>query len=316
MKKTLALLAAAALASACAKQDIDPDDVRATLPKAAAVQIQTPSSSNPNALSAPTVGTVSEFAVASWWTALTFNLSTAWTLTVIQFITTFPPAECGPDSCTWGPWTGEHQTVWKLDVTRSGDGYGYVLAAHAAGATEFLSIVSGTAFKGSQPGRGNGEFTVSFENGRTVDPTKDDHGVLDVSYDNRTSLQIGATFLGARNDDPENPDSNYIDIAYQFGASATGGELQVAFQTVDGPEKNLSLRTRWVEGGPGRGDAQYTEGTTNFEASQCWPGLAGGAAAWVTAYERVTDGVTVITVGSVDSCGSFSEPLFSNLVLP
>jgi hypothetical protein len=314
MKKTIAILAAAALTAACAKK-IDPNEVREAMPQASAIQIQTAESGAGGALSVAAVGAPSEYLAASVWTAFTFNFATAWTLTVIQFITLFPPSSCDPDRCTWGPWTGEHQVEWKLDVTRNGDGFDYVLAAHAASSAEFLPIVSGTAFKGSQIGRGNGEFTINFTNGATVDPLSDDHGVLEVSYDNRSNLQIGALFLGARNDDPENPDSQFLDIAYQFGELATGGELQVMFETVDGPEKNLSLRTRWVTGGHGRGDARYTEGTTNFEASQCWLGASAGVDAWETTYERLTDGVTVVTTGEVASCDPFPDPLYSNLVL-
>jgi len=315
MKKTIALLAAAALTAACAK-DIDPDDVRAAMPKASVVQLEYPSSSVPGALSAPTVGQPSEYAVASVWTALTFNLATAWTLTLLQIITAFPPTECGTDSCTWGPWTGDRAVVWRLDVTQAGAGYDYVLAAHAADSQTFLSIIEGTAFRGSQIGRGNGDFTINFDNGRTVDPDgNDDHGVLGVNYDNRSNLQVGALFLGARNDDPENPGSEFLDIAYLFGESATGGELQVMFETTDGV-KTLSLRTRWVDGGQGRGDARYTEDATTYEASQCWLGVAGGADAWDTAYERIAFGVTEIESGSLSACGAFSSPVYSNLVLP
>jgi hypothetical protein len=315
MKKTFALLAFAALAVACAKKDIDPNDVRAAMPQAAVVKIGTPSDTDPNALSvAPTVGTVSEYAVASWWTAATFNFATAWTLTVVQFITAFPPTACDPDHCTWGPWNdAQTAATWKLDVTQNGDGYDYVLAGHPSGSATFVSVISGTAFKGSQAGRGNGNLTLNFDNGRVVNPSSNDHGVLDVTYDNRTNLQIDALFMGARNDDPENPASQYINIAYKFGALATGGELQVMFETTDGV-KNLSLRTRWAHDAPGRGDARYTEGSTAFEASQCWPGT--GIGAWTTVYERVTDGVTVVTTGPVSGCGSFSDPLYSDLVLP
>jgi hypothetical protein len=315
MKKTIALLAAAALTAACAK-DIDPDDVRAAMPKAGVIQLQYPSSETPGALSAPAVGEPSGFAVASVWTALTFNGATFWTLLLLQVITAFPPTECGTDQCTWGPWTDNAtQVVWRLEVGKNGDGFDYVLAAHAADSQTFLSIIEGTAFKGSQVGRGNGDFTVNFDNARTVDPSKDDHGVLDVSYDNRSNLQIGALFMGARNDDPENPGSEFLDIAYQFAELATGGELQIMFETTD-DVKNLSLRTRWTTGGAGRGDARYTEDGTAYEASQCWLGAPAGVDAWDIAYERLAFGVTEIESGMLSACGAFSSPLYSSLILP
>lgn len=317
MKKTIALLAATALLAACGQKDIDPDDVRQALPKAAQVQLQTASSDPAGALSAPNLGEPAEYAAASFWTAFTFNVATAWTLTVVQFITSLPPTECDADACTWGPWTDEETAaVWKLDVTRNGDGYDWVLAAHAADSQTFLSVIEGTAFSGGMPGRGYGDLTLNFDNGRAVNPASDDHGVLDVSYDNRASLQIDALFLGARNDDPENDASEFLDIAYRFGESAAGGELQIAFETVDGPEKNLSLRTRWTVGGQGRGDARYSEGGTAYEGSQCWLGESAGAEAWLATYERFAFGVTEVESGSLASCGLYSSPLFSNLVLP
>ena len=315
MKNVIAFLAAAALTAACG-QKIDPNEVRSSLPQSSVVQIGTPQDASPSALTAAVVGTGSEYAAASYWTALTFNGATWWTLTVLHAITLFPPTSCTDHSCTWGPWTDQAKgTTFRLDVSQSGDGYEYVLAGHAEGSADFLPLVSGKAFPGSAPSRGNGDFTVSFENGRTIDPTSNDHGTLDVSYDNRTSLQIGAVFLGARNDDPSNPGSQYIDIAYQFGASAVGGELQVAFQTTDNV-KSLSLHTRWAGGGQGRGDARYTEATEQVEASQCWPGVTAGDTAWQTVYERVHSGVTTIESGDIAGCGAFSDPVYSTLVLP
>lgn len=315
MKNAIALLAAAALVAACGQKKIDPNEVRSTLPQASAVQIGTPQSTAGGALTVAEVGTASEYAAASFWTAVTFNGATWWTLTVIHAITLFPPTSCTDHACTWGPWVNEKGSTFELDVSQSGDGYEYVLAGHAEGSTDFLPLVSGTAFPGAAPSRGNGNFTVNFENGRTIDPTSNDHGTLDVSYDNRTSLQIGAMFLGARNDDPSNPGSEFIDIAYQFGASATGGDLQVAFQTTDNV-KNLSLHTRWAEGGQGRGDAQYTESAQQFEGSQCWPGVTAGDGAWQTVYERAHSGVTTVESGDIAGCGAFSDPVYSTLVLP
>ena len=315
MKNAIAFLAAAALTAACA-QKIDPNEVRSALPQASAVQIGTPQGTGGSALTVAEVGTASEYAAASYWTALTFNGATWWILTVVHVITLFPPTSCTDTSCTWGPWLDQAKgATYRLDVSKSGDGYDYVLAGHGDGSADFLPLVSGKAFPGSAPSRGNGDFTVNFENGRTIDPTSNDHGTLDVSYDNRASLQIGAVFLGARNDDPANPGSQYIDIAYQFGAAATGGELQVAFQTTD-HVKNLSLRTRWADGGQGRGDAKYTESTEQVEASQCWPGVTAGGGAWQTVYERMQSGLDVVETGDIAGCGAFSDPVYSTLVLP
>jgi hypothetical protein len=239
--------------------------------------------------------------------ALTFNVSTWWTLTLLQLITAFPPTECTPDSCTWGPWTGDRQVVWRLVVDRAGDGYSYVLAAHASGATDFTPIISGHAFPGSSSNRGHGDFSMDFDASRAVDPTREDHGKLSVTYDNRTFLGVTALFEGAKNSDPAG--SPYLDIAYDYAESATGGDLQFMFQGV-GSDANLSLATRWLIGGQGRGDAKYVATGDDHTASQCWLGDAGGFA--LDYY--VVDVTTII--GSNDACAPFATPVYSTLTLP
>ena len=313
MKKTIALLAATALlGSACAKKDIDPDEVRQAMPKPAVVQVGAAMSTDPGALSAAT-GLPAEYAVSSYWIAATFNVSTWWTLTLLQVITAFPPTECTSDSCTWGPWTGDRGVVWKLKVDQAGDGYDYVLSAHAAGQSEWKTLLSGNAQPGATDSRGLGNFTMDFDASRAVDPTNDDHGKLSVEYDNRTLLQISALFLGAKSEDPASGD-DFLDIAYDFSKSATGGELQIMFEGVT-TSKNLSLRTRWLEGGQGRGDAKYVDGAVNYQASQCWLGATGD---YVLQYGVVQAGSNepVVIVGNNDACAPFLSPVYSNLSLP
>lgn len=310
MKKTIAILAAAALLGACAKKDISPDEVRAAMPKPADIQVGSPKAANPGALTVEDAVTIpAEFALDSYYVALTFNLNSWAILTLVQVITAFPPTECTADQCTWGPWKDDNnaQVSWRMVVKRDGDGYSYVLGAHAAAATDFTPILSGHAFPGADGRHGQGDFVLDLDASKTVQPTKDDHGKLSVTYDNRTFLKLTALFTGAKNSDPAGP--AYLDIAYDFEESATGGDLQFMFQGV-GTSKNLSLATRWVTGGEGRGDAKYVETGASHTASQCWAGNAGG---FVLEYQ-IVDAVTM--VGSNDACAPFGTPVYSTLTLP
>lgn len=293
MTKCASLLAAAALLAACGKE-IDPNDVRDALPKAEAVQIGTPAPATAagtlsSALAGPdqpAPAYASEYAVKSYWMAVTVNVGVWWTLKTIEVITAFRPASCDADRCTWGPWHDD-DNFWQLEVRRSGDGYAYDLSARpgSLAAAPFAPIVSGIAYPGQDRRHGHGSFTVDFEAAAALDHgtlwQQDSFGTLDVAYDHRTALSVDATFLGARGED----DGRLMNAVYAFDATGAGGELQVGFRTLEGTPQQLSLRTRWNEAGAGRGDARFyaTDGsaTVTYEASECW----GGAPAFALTYD-------------------------------
>jgi hypothetical protein len=74
----------------------------------------------------------------------------------------------------------------------------------------------------------------------------------------------------------EGPDGPVIDAAYRYGSDRNGGYLDLAYEgemTEGGDLETVILRTRWVKGGAGRGDAYVTGGDLGalvYQASECW----------------------------------------------
>ena len=322
MKKTLSASAAALLLAACGGSNLDPNVARSALPAASSVQIGTPSASSSAATAlvatssaaATAPGTTAppytpSFAVMSYWTAVTVNVGVWWTLTLVDVITAFPPASCTATSCTWGPWLdNQTQNQWKLVVEKSGAAYDYVLSGeNAATQGSFLPVISGTAYPGPDRYHGNGTLTLDFDAGKKLNPASNDSGKLDVTYDNRTGVSIGATVTNAKNGNPANPYP--MNAVYRFdGTNGSGGVMQVAFENLTTTEQ-FSIRTRWNATGAGRSDAQYVAagGGLTVETSQCWDGAP--------TFPATYDGAQVPATGDAALC-VFTPALYADVVLP
>jgi hypothetical protein len=318
MKKTCALLATAALLAACGEEKIDPQDVRSALPAPEQIQIGTPSADATAAAGTsraalgqePTYG--SGYAVTSYWTAVTVNVGVWWSLTLVRVITAFPPTSCDEASCTWGPWEDDQGlNVWRLVVTRAGDdGYAYTLAGRPGSRPEagFVTLMSGVAHPGPARDRGHGSFDIDFDAEATLDHgslwEQEDFGELSVVYDARNTLSIDALLLGGKSDDPADP--VFMNAAYAFDAAGSGGELQIAFETLEVTSRALSLRTRWNAIGAGRGDARFASGGLTYQASECWDGEPQG---YALTYD--TDPV----YGAESAC-AFETASYADVALP
>jgi hypothetical protein len=322
MTKLTNLLAAALVLAACGPAKDDPaEQFRDALPKTGATQIGAPAaSSQAGALAVRTfvVGdaraTQSEYAVTSYYLALTINGGTAWALGLLKFVTAYPPTSCDASSCTWGPAVDEQGlNRWKLHVTRTGDRYDYAFSAQKGSdtAAPWVDLIAGTAYPGADRDHGRGSFKVDFDANDALDHgalwTKKDHGSVTLTYDNTKSpLAVGATFLGAKNQDPAG--GYFMNTVYAFQQDASGGELQVAFERLDTHE-TVSLRTRWSPTGAGRGDAHYTNGAVSYLASQCWDGE-------VNDFAQVYDTVPEPDVGTESACSPFSSASYADIALP
>jgi hypothetical protein len=73
-------------------------------------------------------------------------------------------------------------------------------------------------------------------------------------------------FLGTK--DPVEP-TQTVNAAYQFAATASGGDLQVATRNLT-TQAALTLHSRWTDTGAGRGDASYSNPLVTYTQSQCW----------------------------------------------
>jgi hypothetical protein len=294
----LVVVAAVLLTTACG-QKLTPEEVRHALPAAGVLEITAPDpgatpklagQSGPELALAPAAGGPSPLAVSSWLFATAVNGGVFWTLAPIAWLTqVVPPSTCDSDSCTWGPGSGAAElNVWKLVVTRAGEGYDYTLsgAPRSSGGTHFVPVISGRAWAGALPHRGHGTFQVDFDAvwaglDHAVGQVQQDFGTIAVGYDARTNVALDVTFLGARNGedpglDPANP--NRLNAAYAFATNATGGALQVGWRTltVGAPERRAALHTRWLEAGlqAGGGRAEASFATTGAAVAQteCWDG--------------------------------------------
>jgi len=317
MKKLTSLLAIALMIGACAPADVA-DQYREALPKKEAIQIGTPSADgSPGALSVrrDALGDTplyqSEYAVMSYWTALTLNLGVWWTLQVVQFIVAHPPTACDDLSCTWGPWVDDDgNNRWQLVVVKEGEEFVYTLSAQN-GETNgpFVPFLAGVARPGADKDHGSGSFTIDFDAQDALfhGPLweKKDYGQLNVTHDNTAAPTIGAVFVGAKNSDPADP--HFLNAAYSFVDTGSGGELQIAFENLDTTE-NVGLRTRWNGTGAGRADAHYNDPRVpvDYFASECW---AGEQFAWVEVYD------TKFQFGAEASC-AFIPASYADIALP
>jgi hypothetical protein len=315
MTKTFAVLAAAALLVACGEDEIDPQAVRNAMPAAETIQIgvpEAPASASAGTRRAalgeePAYG--SGLAHVSYWTAVSVNGGVWWALTLVRLVTLFPPTACDASTCTWGPWVDDDGlNRWQLVVTRDGDAYEWVFSAQPGSqpAAPFSPIMLGVAHPGVDRHRGHGSFTVDFEAAADLDHgvlwQQTDFGTLTVVYDNRTSLSIDATALGTRTEEP----GVFMNAVYAFDATGTGGELQLAFETIEDVPANLSLRTRWDDAGAGRGDAQYVEGGLTYRESECW---AGASASFALVYDTNP-------VRGAESACAFAPAAYADVIVP
>jgi hypothetical protein len=324
MKTTTSLVAAAALLAACGTSELDPNAVRGALPTAEAVALRTPEADASAIVSAgvqrQALGDTpmyrSEYAVTSYWTAVSVNAGVGYTLGLLQLVTLFPPTECAEASCTWGPWVDDAGlNRWKLEVEKAGDAFEYALSAqNGETAGDFVTLLSGVAYPGPDRRHGRGSFTIDFdaEDALAHGPLweKTDFGRVTVGYDNLDGTSIDAVLLNGKNDDPENP--VFMNAVYAFEDRGAGGELQVAFENLSTAE-SVSLRTRWDAAGAGRSDAHYSgldgvlgNGDDGY-ASECW---AGEAFSFVEQYDSKFP-----ELGPESAC-AFQPALYSDVSLP
>jgi hypothetical protein len=319
MRKLWSLIAAAGFAAACGKQE-DPAQVyRDALPTSASVRLGVPAASGgAGALTAEAPATTasgdplyqSEYAVMSYWTAVSVNLGVWRILALLDAITHAPPTRCDLSSCTWGPWLADDRlNFWKLHVAKDGSDYGYTLTAQTAadaGAPWAGLLVGRVTPSGRHHGKGS--FVLDFDAQDALQHedgwVKKDHGQLQVQHDDTAGLVVQATFLNALDQDPQRP--HRMNAVYRFAETRADGDLQIEFEDLSTHEI-IGLRTRWQrDTGAGRADARYdgfdaSHQPVTSEATQCW---AGAAYLWAETYDTTTNPVS----GSASSCVYDTRP--------
>jgi hypothetical protein len=275
-KSLLSATVVASLVSGCVvKQDAPPEAVARAIPKAEQVQIKLPSSATREA--APVVGDLATYYVVTRGVTQTFNGGSAWVLILIHTIVAFPVTSVSGNTYTWGPWSGNalDPAIYKLDVTANADGtFDYVLSGHAKSdaSAHFLAVVDGHA--DPRPGelQGNGTFLLDFDASRVVDPidNANNHGQVNVNYD-LAAKHLDLTIMTT----DANGQAVGLDYAYNE-TSAGGGDMTLdLIANVGGTaaEEDVTLRSRWLPTGAGRGDARLAGGdlgSVQAISSECW----------------------------------------------
>ena len=276
MKSLLLATCAASLATACvAKQDAPPSEIAKAIPTNTQVAIKLPQ--NAMRLEDPTIGQLASFYVATRGVTLTFNGGSAWVLVLVHTIVQFPVTSVNGNVYTWGPWSGSalDPSIYKLDVTANADGtYDYVLSGHNKQDTSghFIALIDGHADPRPGEALGNGTFLLDFDAARTVDPidNANQKGQVDVHYD-LLARHLDLTIMST----DANGQAVSADYAYDEGADGSGNMTFDVLANVGGTaaEEDLTLRSRWLATGAGRGDARITGGdlgATQAIASECW----------------------------------------------
>jgi hypothetical protein len=328
MKKLTATLAAILFAACAPTEKDDAQEFRDALPKAQTAALGTyqteGGTSGKIGVSRDALGDTdmqqSEYAVMSYFLALSVNGGAALVLDLVQFITAFPPSVCEPGvSCTWGPWVGDQGlNRYRLDVTKVGDAYEYALSGQNAVVADspFVDILTGTAYPVDRD-HGSGTFTLDFQashEGLAHGPAYEqkDFGQLVLDYDNVSNpVTVSAQFIGARNQDPDPAKQHFMNAAYGFEDAASGGQLQVAFENLDTTE-TLAMRTRWSASGQGRADVLFTAaGGATFTASECW---AGRTQDFVEVYD--TKHLDIPELSNPSACSPFTAFEQATIELP
>jgi hypothetical protein len=267
LTKTLLLSSAFALtASACVQEEDKPAGLEAAIPTAEQLSIKLPEGQ------ARTIGQVAEFYGYTRNITRTLNGSSAWVLILIHSIVQYPVTTVEGNVYTWGPWgQGLDPAEYKLVVTALANGsFDYRLAGRPRNTTgAFETVISGNAIPGDIEAHGKGQLLLDFDAAERVNPTDNDgKGQLTIKYDFAArSLELDATTV-------ENNRPATAHYAYQDSADGAGNMVFGLRGNVDAGAglESLTLRSRWLANGSGRGDARISGGDVGAEvtASECW----------------------------------------------
>jgi hypothetical protein len=269
------LLAATCFVSlvACVRKDATPtDEIDKAIPTADQVSIKLPAQ-------ARTVGELAPYYVVTRDVTRTFNGGSAWVLVLIHSIVQLPVTSVHGDTYTWGPGSNALDPAdYKLDVTANADGtfdYTFSGKSKTIANSQFEAIIDGHADPTPGELKGNGSFLIDFDAAKRVNPidSGDAKGKVDANYDltaRHLDLHIMSTDA---NGGPADADYSYNETADGGGDMTFGVQANIGGTPV---LENLTVRSRWLSTGNGRGDARIAGGDLGTEqaiASECWNNL-------------------------------------------
>jgi hypothetical protein len=271
MKKTALLLTLTMTAFGCEQPDDggSEEEAREAIPAAENLKIEMPSGDS----SKPGLGDPSGAYLVTLGTAVTLNASVGLFLGMVKLITAFPVTTVSGNTYVWGPWHDEGKPgEYQLTVEFEGGKASWTLEARRFGeGGSFQAVVSGVANPG-RPNRGSGSFTMDFEFARTIDPTSEGEGTLDVSYD----LEGSTKTLTIDAEKSVNGVPNTFHYEYTQNADKTGALEFMIFADTDDPgtaAETVQWHSQWKATGAGRADAQMSGGdlgSSTANATECW----------------------------------------------
>jgi hypothetical protein len=270
LSTTVLLSSLLALSSgACLNQDQRPEGLDSALPTAEQLSIKLPEGQS------RAVGQLAEYYTRTRNITRTLNGSSAWVLTLIHAIVQYPVTSVDGNQYTWGPWAeGLDPAEYKLVVTESSPGtFEYVLAGRPRNTTgAFEAVIRGTALPAASDAEGKGQLLLDFDAAERINPADNDgKGQLTIKYDFvARTLELDAASI-------ENGQPATAHYAYKAQADGAGDMTFGLRGNVDAGAglESLTLRSRWLKGGEGRGDARVTGGdvgSAELTASECWDG--------------------------------------------
>lgn len=181
---------------------------------------------------------------------------------------------------TWGPYEGKSGLdpvstgVW---VEKHDDGtYTWSVFQVPNGGTveaDAVAIVAGEVDEGSTRDAATGRFVIDFDAFNALDPSANLVGqfATEYAYD-----EAGASALVSTDDYGLENGVKY-DAAYDYDETWGGeGEMDLAYLAdinLSGTEEIVTLKSRWLADGQGRGDAQILGGDLDVgtvSANECW----------------------------------------------
>jgi hypothetical protein len=270
LKSLITAAAATTLAVGCVTNDA-PSAVSAAIPTADQVALKLPASAAAGMDKA--VGQVSDYYVATRDVTQVLNGGTAFVLVLLHTIVQQPPTSVSGNVYTWGPGSSAlDPATYKLVVTANPDGtFDYVLSGESkiTPGAGFLPLITGHA---DPSGDNTGNFDLSFDDIHTVDPVDNPNaaGNVTIDYDlanQAIELSLSGVMINAQ---PET-----ASYAYQANPDGSGQMTFDVHESLNGDPaiEELTLRSRWLADGEGRGDARITGGelgTTQVLATECW----------------------------------------------
>jgi len=274
-KSLLTATCAFSLAAAgCVKQDAPPDAIKSAIPTSDQVKINLPQ--NATRTESPMIGQTATYYVATRTFTVGFNGGAAFVLLLIHAIVETPVTSVNGNVYTWGPGSGNalDPAIYKLDVTANADGtFDYVFSGAAKTApNHFVAIVDGHADPRPGEGKGNGTFLLDFDAARAIDPVDNanNHGQVTANYD-LTARHLDLSIMST----DANGQPAALDYAYDEGADGSGDMTLDLLANVGGTAavEDVTLRSRWLATGAGRGDARIAGGdlgSAQAIVSECW----------------------------------------------